>query len=194
MAKEILADFQNCHIWAWNLAIGQSSRSCTCTRFLPQGVKLELIFALRAVVSEMLANFQIAIFHVFRHEAWPLAKVPEVVHILFFYPRGSKLNLFSFYRQWFLRYGPIFKIAILGMMKLGQSPEVAHILSFYPRGSKVSLFSLYGQRFLRSWRYRTIFKIAIFGHDITWPLTKAPEVAHILSFYPRGLKLSVLAL
>ncbi len=103
------ADFQNCHIWAWNLAIGQSarsctkslsfypngsnlslyfcskgsgfwdigrfsklpylgmklgdsfgqsSRSCTFTLFLPQGIEIELIFALRAAVSELRANFQ----------------------------------------------------------------------------------------------------------------------------------------
>ena len=26
---EIGADFQNCHIWTWNLAVGQSFRSCT---------------------------------------------------------------------------------------------------------------------------------------------------------------------
>ncbi len=30
------ADFQNCHIWAWNLVIGKSSRSCTYTIFLSQ--------------------------------------------------------------------------------------------------------------------------------------------------------------
>ena len=27
--SEIRADFQNCHTWAWNLAISQSTRSCT---------------------------------------------------------------------------------------------------------------------------------------------------------------------
>ncbi len=29
--SEIEADFQNCHIWAWNLSTGQSSRNCTYT-------------------------------------------------------------------------------------------------------------------------------------------------------------------
>ncbi len=33
--SEILADFQNCHILAWNLAIRESSKSCTYTVFLP---------------------------------------------------------------------------------------------------------------------------------------------------------------
>ena len=51
--SEIRADFQNCHIWAWNLAIGQSSRSCTYATFYPRGVEIELIFTLRAVISEI---------------------------------------------------------------------------------------------------------------------------------------------
>ena len=35
--SKIQADFQNCHIWALNLAIGQSARSCTCTLSTPRG-------------------------------------------------------------------------------------------------------------------------------------------------------------
>ena len=88
-----------------------------------------------------------------------------------FLPQGS--SLFSFYEQQFLRYVPIFKIAIFGheTCPLAKVPEVAHIFSFHPLGSKLSLFSLYGQQFLR---YGPIFKIAIFGHE-TWPLAKVPE-------------------
>ena len=59
--------------------------------FLPQGVKIEVIFALRAAVSEIRAIFKIAIFG---HETWPSAKVPEVAHITSFHPRGAKLSLF----------------------------------------------------------------------------------------------------
>ena len=55
--SETWADFQNCHIWAWNFTIRQSSRSCTYTLFLPMGVKIELIFALRAAVSKIWADF-----------------------------------------------------------------------------------------------------------------------------------------
>ncbi len=50
-----------------------------------------------------------------------------------------------------------------------------HINSLFTPG--VELFSLYEQQFPR---YGWIFNIAIFGHK-TWPLTKVPEVAHILS-------------
>ncbi len=42
--SEVSANFQNCHIWAWNLASGQSSRSCTYALFLPQGFEIELYF------------------------------------------------------------------------------------------------------------------------------------------------------
>ncbi len=105
-------------------------------------------------------------------------------HILSFYPRGSILHLFSLYRQWFPKYGPIFEIAIFGheTWPLANVPEVAHIPSFYPKGSKLSLFLLHEQRFPR---YGPIFKIAIFRHE-TWPLAKVPEAAHILPFYPPG--------
>ena len=50
--------FQNCYIWAWNWAIVKNSRSCAYTLFLPQGLEIELIFALWAAVSEMRAGFQ----------------------------------------------------------------------------------------------------------------------------------------
>ncbi len=61
------------------------------------------------------------------NEPWPLAKVPEVAHVLSFHRRGSKLSLFLLYGQWFPRYGPIFKIAIFGheTWPLGKVPEVA---------------------------------------------------------------------
>ncbi len=55
------------YIWAWNLAIRQSC-TYTCTLFLPQAVKLELIYALRAAVSKIRADFQTC--HIW---AWNLA-------------------------------------------------------------------------------------------------------------------------
>ncbi len=110
-----------------------------------------------------------------------------------FYPRGSKLSCFSLYRQPFLRYGPIFKIAMFGneTWQVAKVPEVAHIPSFYPKGSK--LFLLYGQRFPR---YRPIFMIAIFGHE-TLQVAKVlehVESARIISFWPKGKKLSLFSL
>ncbi len=60
---------------------------------------------------------------------------------------------------------------------------------FLSQGVEIELM-LYGQW---SPRYRQLFKIAIFGHE-TWPLAKVPEVARILSFYPRGSKWSLFSL
>ncbi len=54
----------------------------------------------------------------------------------------------------------------------------------------MGLFSLYGQRFPR---HGPISKIAIFGHKY-WPLAKVPDVALLLSFSPRGSKLSLILL
>ncbi len=59
---------------------------------------------------------------------------------------------------------------------------------FLPLGVKLSLFSLYGQQFPK---YGSIFKIAIFGHG-TWSLAKVLEVAHIASFYPRGVEIELI--
>ena len=109
--SEIWADFQSCHIWAWNLVIGQSSRSCIYTLFLPQWVEIELTqryrsftytlvlspgskwsltFALRAAVSKIRSDFKVAIFG---HETWSLTKVSEVAHIIPKVPPESQISL-----------------------------------------------------------------------------------------------------
>ena len=56
--SKIWADFQNCHIWAWNLEFEKGARSWIWTLFLPQRVEIQLIFALRAMVSEIQAECQ----------------------------------------------------------------------------------------------------------------------------------------
>ena len=65
------------------------------------------------------------------------------MYILSFYPTGSKLSLcllYTCYRQWFLRYGVIFKIAIFGheTWSLTKDPEVTHTY-FLPQGGKIEL-------------------------------------------------------
>ncbi len=47
----------------------------------PGDREIDLIFALRAEVSEIRADFQ-------------MSKVPEIAHIHSFQPKGSKLSLF----------------------------------------------------------------------------------------------------
>ncbi len=92
--SEIQADFQNCHILAWNLAIGQSSRIAhILASFYPKGSKLSPFFCSTGASIQADFKFEIqADFQNLRHETWPLAKVPEVAHIPSFYPKGSKLS------------------------------------------------------------------------------------------------------
>ncbi len=69
--------------WAWNLAIGQSSRSCTYTLLLPQRVEIGIIFALRPAISK-----------IGRFSKLPYLgmKVPEIAHILPELPPSSKFH------------------------------------------------------------------------------------------------------
>ncbi len=66
--------------------------------FLPQGVEIELVFALRAADSKIRAIFKIIIYG---HETWNLKKVLEVVYGTSFYSGGQKLSLFLLYGQRF---------------------------------------------------------------------------------------------
>ncbi len=70
------------------------SQSCTYPLFLPHGVEMErIVFLLYGQpFPRYRSNFKLAVFG---HETWPLSKVPEIAHTLSFYPRRSKLNLFS---------------------------------------------------------------------------------------------------
>ncbi len=129
--------FSKCHIWAWNLAIAQSARSCTCTLFLPQGVEIELVLALWAAVSEIQANFQNC--HIW---AWNLAidqSARSCTYTLFL-PQGRR-NWAYFHStvSGFRDVGQFWKLPYL-VMNLGQ--EVAHILPKQPPPSPESQISL----------------------------------------------------
>ncbi len=70
-----------------------------------------------------------------------MAKVPEVVRVRSFYPRGSKLRFFLLYGQCFLRYRPILKIVIFGheTEQLAKVPEVSHMIVFLPQVVEIEL-------------------------------------------------------
>ncbi len=107
-----------------------------------------------------------------------LKRFTEVAYGPSFYPRGSKLSLFSLYGQRFPRYGSIFKIAIFGhkTWPLAKVPEIAHTLSTH--GVEIELiFAL--QAAVSEIRTDFHFKIAMFRHD-TFPLAKILEVAQAL--------------
>ncbi len=194
--SEIRADFQNCHIWAWNLATGtkfqklhiyhclstRRGRNWAYFRCTGSGFRDTCRFSKLPYLGMKL---KIAIFG---HETWPLAKIPQVAHIHSFYPSGEG--------DWayFLATGSGFrdmtrfsKLPYLGM-KLGHLSKFQKLQIYSlppPGGRKLGLFLVYGQRFLR---YRQIFKIAIFGHE-TWPLAKVPETPHIIPKLPPSPKL-----
>ena len=93
--SEIQTNFQNCHIWAWHLASGQSERSCTYTLLLSREVEIELMSGLRAAVTEIWADFQNC--HIW---AWNLVTDKRFRNCIYtlFLPHGAKLSLFSLYR------------------------------------------------------------------------------------------------
>ena len=75
---KIWAYFQNCNIWAWNLATGKSSRNYTCLSFYPKGLKLSQFLLYGQRFQRYGPIFKIAIFG---HETWQFAKLLEVAHI-----------------------------------------------------------------------------------------------------------------
>ncbi len=81
-------------------------------------------------------------------------------------PGGSKLNLFSLYRQWFPRCRSI--------LKIGQSFQSCTYIPFLPNGVEIELISRY-----RQWLLADFQNCHIFGHE-TWPLVKVSQIAHIL--------------
>ncbi len=72
--SEIRADFKNCHIWAWNLLIAQSSRSYTHTLFLPQGGRNWTYFRYTSSGFRYMGQFS-KFPYLSMKLNWPLAKV-----------------------------------------------------------------------------------------------------------------------
>ena len=105
--------------------------------FLPQGVEIELIFALWALDSKIRDDFQNYIWAIDQSFTYAL-----------FLPQGVEIELIFAVWATVPTYTPIFKIAIFGH-KTWPWPKCQklHIYSLYPRGSKFSLFSLYRQQF-----------------------------------------------
>ena len=116
----------------WNFATGKSSRSCTYTLFLLQGVRHWAYFALRAVLSGIRANCQKC--HIW---AWLLAKVPEVADMLSFSPIGWNWAYFRSTGSIFRDTGWFSNLPYLGI-KLGrlQNIQKLHIYSLSTPGGR----------------------------------------------------------
>ncbi len=81
-AYKIRADFQNCHIWAWNLAIGPKFQKLHIYSLsTPGGWNWAHFCSTGSGFGDMRQFLKL-----------PLAKVPKVAHIPFFYPWGSNLS------------------------------------------------------------------------------------------------------
>ncbi len=103
--------------------------------------------------------FKIAIFG---HETWRLAKVPEVAHVLSFYPKWSKLRLFSLYVRGFRDTDRFLKLPYLDVQ-----------FGNWPKFQKLHIYSLSTPRG-RNWAY---FRSTASGFRDTGPIWKLPYLA-----------------
>ncbi len=161
----------------------QSSRSCTYTRFLFQGVEIELIFTLWAAVSKIWADFQ--------NWVWNLAigQSSRSCTYTLFLPQGGEIELiFTLWAAVSKIWGD-FQNCHLDM-KLDKWPKFQKLHLYplsAPRGRNWAYFHSTGSSFRDMGRFSKL----PFGHE-TLPLPKFPEVTHtgLLHFYLKGLKFS----
>ncbi len=107
--SEIWADFQNCHIWAWDLPWTKFQK--LHIHAIPQRVSLISLYT--GSGFQDMGRFSKLSYLGMKFD-WPLVKYPEVARQFYFYPTGSKLRLLSFFGRFPQVYGPIFKIDIFG--------------------------------------------------------------------------------
>ena len=145
---EIRGEFQNFHIWAWNVEFEEMSQSCICTLFLPSEGGNYAYF--HSTGSHFRDTDQVSKFQYLAMKSGIWRQVESCI-CTFFLPHGVEVKLFSLYSHPFMRYGPIFKISIFvhEIWNLKKGPKVAYVFSFYSRGLKLSLFLLYAQPFSR---------------------------------------------
>ncbi len=129
--SEIQADFQNCHIWAWNLPIGQSSRSCTYTIFVPQGGQNWAHFPSTGSGFRDTGRFS---------ELPYLGNETGVAHIVSF-SQGVEIELILALRAAISKIRVNFQNCHIWAWNLaiGQVPEIAHILHKTTPESQISL-------------------------------------------------------
>ncbi len=141
----IRTNFQNCHIWAWNLASGQSSRSCTYALFLPQGVEIELICSMGNGFWN-LADFRNC--HIWVSNL-AISQSPRSCTYTPFLPQGLEIELIFALRAAISMLRAFSKLPYLGM-KFGKWPnfQKLHIWALLPKGVPVDFFFF---RFYKKW-------------------------------------------
>ncbi len=161
-----IGHFQNCHNWAWNLASGQSSRSCTYTLFLPHGGWNWAYFRSTGSGFRDTGRFSKLPYLSMKLGKWP--KRRSCTYTLFL-PQGVEIKLIFALRAAVSEIRTILQNCHIWAWNLAVAkvPEVAHISSFYPRGAKLGLFLLYGQRFRHKGRFS---KLPYLGMKLgKWP-------------------------
>ncbi len=162
-----------------------------CILFLPQGVKIELIFSLVGSGFRHMGRISKLQYLCMKLNHWqkfqklhirPLNFYPVGGGIEFiFMPRAEVSEIKARFQNWCIEHE---------IWNLTKSSRSCLSALCQPRWSKLSLLFLYGQQFLR---YRPIYKFAIFGHEI-WHLKKVSEVDYKPSFYTKGCKFSLFSL
>ena len=166
------ADFQNCHIWAWNLAIGQSSRSCIYHLYRLSFYTRDwnwAYFTLWTAVSEIRAEFSKLPYLGMNLGKW--AKYQKL-HIYFLSTSGG-WN-WTYFRSPGSTFKIFLKLPYLGM-KLGHWPKF-HKLHIY------SLSTTGGQ----NWAY---FRSTGSGLQDTGRFSKLPYLGMKFGHWPKFQKL-----
>ncbi len=191
VVSEIQAHFKNCHIWPWNLAIGESSSNSTYALFLRHRVETELIFCSVGSSFRVMGLFQNC--HIW---AWNLVigqsarsctYSPEVAHILSFYNRSRNWGYFHSTGSGFRDKGHFSKLPYLGM-KFGHWPN-ARSCTYSLSTSGVVIEVIFTLRAAVS----EILGNFVNCHIWAWNMgiEQIPRSCTYTVFLPRGRKLSL---
>ena len=172
--SEIRADFQNCHIWAWNLAIGHSARSCAYSLSTPRGRNWAY---LHSTISGFRDSGRFSKLAIFGQSCTytPMYSLPTPGGWIWVYFRSTG----SSFRH---------------MDRFSKLPFFCIKLGHWPKCQKLHIYSL-STPGCRNWAY---FHSTGSGFQDTGRFSKLPYLGmklghwpklHILSFYSRGVKI-----
>ncbi len=157
------ADF--CHIWAWNLAIGQNCRSCIFTLFLHQGAEIDFSFTLRAAFSGSCIytlflsaqGSKLSLFLLNFCSFWDTGgflNLPYLSMKLTHWPKFQKLKIYSFSVPWGRNWA-YFCSTSRGFWdtdRFSKLPYLGMKLGHWPKSQKLHIYSLSAPRD-RNWAY-----------------------------------------
>ena len=172
-----LSNFTQITQCTWNLAIDQSSRSCTYTILSTPGGRNWAYFGFTGSGFWDTGRFSKFPYLGMKPDHWPKCRKLHIYPLST--PRGRNWAYFRSTGSGFRDMSRFFKIAIFGheTWPSAKVPTVAHILSFYPRWSKLSYFRSMGRGFRDTGRF---FNFPIWARNLV--ICQVQKVAHIPSF------------